>query len=655
MKTIQLQSLTLRNWRGEKEHTTHFASQGITRICGRNGLGKSRHMDAFLWLLFGKDSQDRKDYNLRTIIDRQPLHRVECSVEAELLIDGQPLTIKREYREKWVKPRGQAEEVLSGNVTECTWNGTPVRVTDFKSRVADIIDEQVFRMITSTDYFVNLKPDLQRTALLQLAQPRSDHEIAAENPEFLALLDTLSGKSLTDYRREAAAEKRRLRAALQEIEPRIDQTLKLAPPERDWQALQDQLSQAKDNEEKLRQALADEGKQDQLQQQTRRQLNQQLDELKQQVKAAIDQLQQQYDSETAELSAERTAIESQLKTLNTQLTDHNIDRTHTEKRIQQLTDEVQQLTDELNQLRNEWRALREESCTQSDHCPHCGQLLPPDQLAKAREEYEAYRTHRLQANQAKGKGKKELLDAAQANLDEARERLQQIQDETARANAKLEQLYTQLEAHPFLPRRIAAFDQLPADRRKHFETLQDELTQAFAELDTPRDDNHWQQQYEAAQAEVRNLEAQLADRTAIQRAQAEVKNLEAEGKQLADQLAQLERTEYTAARFARTRIEDCETRINSLFHNVRWQLFDTTLDGNDYEVCIPLIDGIPYGTCNTARQINAGIDIASTFARFYEVYAPMFIDRAESVNEFISSNSQMIFLQVTTDPQLTIR
>ena len=88
---------------------------------------------------------------------------------------------------------------------------------------------------------------------------------------------------------------------------------------------------------------------------------------------------------------------------------------------------------------------------------------------------------------------------------------------------------------------------------------------------------------------------------------------------------------------------------------VHWKLFDTTLDGNEYEVCIPIIDGVSYGTCNTAKQVNAGIDITNTLARHYEVYAPMFIDRAESVNTFIASNAQMIFLQVTTDCQLTVK
>ena len=152
MKAIQLKSITLRNWRGEKERTTQFHTDGtVTRICGRNGLGKSRHMDAFCWLLFGKDSKDRKDFNLRTTDEKgNPLQHCECSVEGTLVVDGTEITIKREYKEQWVKPRGQVEEVFKGNVTECTWDGVPVRVNEYKERInAEIIDENLFKMLTS--------------------------------------------------------------------------------------------------------------------------------------------------------------------------------------------------------------------------------------------------------------------------------------------------------------------------------------------------------------------------------------------------------------------------------------------------------------------------------------------------------------------------
>ena len=58
MKRITLNSLTMTNFKGEKERTTVF-NDGQTFIYGANGTGKSRHYDAFLWLLFGKDSKGK--------------------------------------------------------------------------------------------------------------------------------------------------------------------------------------------------------------------------------------------------------------------------------------------------------------------------------------------------------------------------------------------------------------------------------------------------------------------------------------------------------------------------------------------------------------------------------------------------------------------
>lgn len=159
MKTIKLHSITLVNWRGEKKRTTTFNDDAPTYILGGNGLGKSRHFDAFCWLLFGKDSHDRKDFELRTYDEHhQPLHHCECSVEAVISVDGTEHTIKREYKEQWMKPRGQVEEVFKGNITECTWDGVPVKVSDFQKRIAEnIIDETIFKMITNPHYFAEKK------------------------------------------------------------------------------------------------------------------------------------------------------------------------------------------------------------------------------------------------------------------------------------------------------------------------------------------------------------------------------------------------------------------------------------------------------------------------------------------------------------------
>ena len=118
MKQVTLKSLTFVNFKGEKERTTNFNAD-VTTISGGNGLGKSRHFDAFIWLLFGKDTKDRKDYEVKTRINGQELHNVECSVSGVIVVDGEEITLKRAFVEDWVKPRGQVERVFKGNHTEC--------------------------------------------------------------------------------------------------------------------------------------------------------------------------------------------------------------------------------------------------------------------------------------------------------------------------------------------------------------------------------------------------------------------------------------------------------------------------------------------------------------------------------------------------------
>ena len=130
--------------------------------------------------------------------------------------------------------------------------------------------------------------------------------------------------------------------------------------------------------------------------------------------------------------------------------------------------------------------------------------------------------------------------------------------------------------------------------------------------------------------------------------------LEARGKDLAQQIADIEREEYTIQQFTKIKIDECEKRINAKFRCVAFRLFDYTLEGNPVETCIPLIGGVAYGSANTAAQVNAGLDIINALSRFYGVSAPIFIDNRESVNEIIPTQSQIINLVVTNDKQLSI-
>ena len=117
MKQIKLKRISLLNFKGIRNLTLEFTEQ--TTICGANGTGKTTIFDAFTWLLFGKDCQDRKDFDIKTIgTDGKAIPRIPHEVSAILDIDGLEATLRKTYSEKWTKRRGAAEEVFEGHEVE---------------------------------------------------------------------------------------------------------------------------------------------------------------------------------------------------------------------------------------------------------------------------------------------------------------------------------------------------------------------------------------------------------------------------------------------------------------------------------------------------------------------------------------------------------
>src|SRR6185295_9026071 len=147
--TIELKKLSLTNFKGIRHFTSEFGH--IANICGDNATGKTTLKDAFLWLFFGKDSTDRKDFEIKTLDENNnPYHHLDHEVEALIVIDGGIINIRRTLREKWVKKRGEQTSVFSGHETAFFWNDVPMKEGEFQAKVASVFNENIFKLITNT-------------------------------------------------------------------------------------------------------------------------------------------------------------------------------------------------------------------------------------------------------------------------------------------------------------------------------------------------------------------------------------------------------------------------------------------------------------------------------------------------------------------------
>ena len=156
MRNIRLMKIKLKNFKGIKNLEIDFDGRN-TNIYGRNATGKTTIFDAFKWLFFDKDSNDRKDFNIKTLdSSNQPIHFLEHEVTAEIEIDGISMIFRKVFQEKWVRKRGQEQQEFAGHETNYFIDEIPIKKKDFEEKINNIIPEKKFKLITDTGYFNNI-------------------------------------------------------------------------------------------------------------------------------------------------------------------------------------------------------------------------------------------------------------------------------------------------------------------------------------------------------------------------------------------------------------------------------------------------------------------------------------------------------------------
>jgi predicted ATP-dependent endonuclease of OLD family len=195
---MRLISLTLNNFKGIKSFALKPQGKDIN-IYGDNATGKTTLADAFMWLLFDKDSQNRKDFQIKTLgQDGEPEHGLEHSVEAVLeLENGKRITLKKVFKEKWTKKRGSATAEFTGHTTDHFIDGVPAKKKEYDEKIAEIADEQIFRLLTDPAYFnQQLHWQKRRELLLEVCGDVSDAEVIASKADLSKLADILGNRTI---------------------------------------------------------------------------------------------------------------------------------------------------------------------------------------------------------------------------------------------------------------------------------------------------------------------------------------------------------------------------------------------------------------------------------------------------------------------------
>ena len=657
MKNVTIKKLMLTNFKGIRSLEIDFSQ--TTSIYGRNASGKTTIFDGFTWLLFGKNSDDKKQFTIKTIgADGKVIEKLTHEVVAILDVDGQEIRLTKRLKEKWQKKRGSAVEEFKGNEEERLYNDVPMSVKDWSEKINAICSEDSFKMITNPLYFPSLKWDKQREMLITMAGDVSTADVIAANPvEFGKLIDDLNGKSFDEYKREIGAKKKRIKEEVEQLPSRIDERKLCEGKVYDWELMKARLhhkqAKLKEVDEQLSSASTFVGK---LFDDAAK-----VAEKRAKLKSDIAIYRAKVEQEIK--MAEQAAINryNQHKT-SVQEIKETIARCNDQINAQTAT--LAKLREQRENLLTEWKAIKARTLVFDEAsfvCPTCGRPLELDQIETKQGEMTArfnkQKAADLESNKQRGlaikaqigiaegiiKSQQDIIDLQTIRLKQIESELQEKAEPQRCTQEDIDKMVIKDENYIRLCSLLTKFEKEHENdgEASSDETKADEIAKLKEERDTLR-------------MEVSELESTLATKAINDKNAQRIKELEERLRNANEELAQLEGIEFTIQEFTKTRISMLEDKINSMFKFVRWRMYETQINGGEVETCKATVDGVPYEDLNNAMKINAGLDIINAICKSLNLTAPIFCDNAEAVNELIETKSQVIRLVVSEDENLKI-
>lgn len=640
MKTI-IKQISLQNFKGCNNATYTFDGKNVT-VCGANGSGKTTIFDAFTWLLFGKDSLDNAKFEIRPLDKNgKQIDNVEICVVATLEIDGKEVELKKTQKQNWVKKRGTQNPVLQGNVNEYEIDGYSRSEKDYKEYINGIVSDDLFKMLTNPTYFPNMPWKEQRAVIMKLVTKVSDVELAKKLKKFAPLVDEIEkAPSIDDIKNKYQKSLNELKKKQVELPVRIDEIsnskvdIDVAELELLKNSLNEQIADVKSK-------IADTDKQFEEYQK----LSDGIMELKFAESDLVRKANEDNIKESREIEdkiADKKFLVSKVKKT---ISD-------TEKEIVLNKDVIKHYETELNQARNEWNAEKEREFDENSLiCPYCKQEYSADKKEQLRADFKAHKEAELNRITDKGNKAKENLEIEKTTLSRLEAELPEHKKSLKMLNNAIASLEKQLSELP------TSIDMTGTDEYKAIQSQLAEKEQAMSQM------NSADEVRKSLNAELEDFQSQLIEcekKMAMSQKNIEIderiEELQAEQREVAQKIADVEKMLYLIDEFIKYKMDKIRDSINAMFDGVNWKLFSEQINGGVKEICECTVNGVPFGSLNNGHRIIAGLQIIKALQKLYCAYLPIFIDNAESVNDFNlpDMDCQLIKLKVSDDKDLRI-
>ena len=632
---MKLTKLELLNFKGLKSFTINLNGDVVIR--GDNATGKTTVFDSVCWLLFGKDSLDRADFEIKTLDGGEPIHKVNHEVTATFTLDeGGTVELKRVYREKYSSPRG-GDITLTGHTTDYFVDGVPKKEKEYKEIVNTLINESIFKLITNPLYFNETYSwQNRRKLLLEMCGDIDDISVINSRDDLRRLAELLEGRTVDDHRKVVAAKKTAINKELDMIPIRIDEAVRNKPETvsdkekliRDIETLSAGIDEVEKQKAIIQNGFSFTEKESKIR------------DIKRQLEVQSSKILSDYHKQKQRLRDEYEASLTKLKMVE-------VDRDRCADRRDELNKEIERESKRIATLQSEFDTFNAQQFNK-ESCPTCGQALPADKQAALEAEFNTNKSKKLE----EWKGLIESAVKLKANYEEQQEimssKIDSLTTEVSQysdaynvkfkeyeaysePNVEDDPVYTDLKAQLFL----LEIDDEPGAEAEELAKLDEELS--------------------SMKSKKAGLETELNKFKLIDDINHRILELENQQQKLVAEKNALDEAAFLMDEFIKAKVNMLEENINSRFKLARFKMFNVMLNGNVEECCETTYKGVSYRSMNNAARINVGLDIINALTSYYKVNAPVFIDNAEAVTEFVPVNSQTIKLIVDeSKPQLTV-
>lgn len=636
-----IKRISLENFKGVKNATYQFDGKNVS-VMGANATGKTTIADSLWWLLFNKDSAGNEKFSIRPLDgDGKQIDNVEIYVSAVLDIDGKEMELKKVQKQNWVKKRGTSEIALQGNVNSYEVDGYPKSEKEYKECVAVISEEELFKILTNPFYLPSLKWNEQRSCIIVLADDVPDIEVATQNERFAELLPDLEkAKSTDDIKKKYQKALNEWKKKQAELPVRIDEAEKqkvdidVAGLEAQKNSLNEQIAENKAKQEDV----SKEFEEQQRASDGVIELQCELNDLKRKANEFNNKRKLKLEDEISDIQ-----IEIKKASNNALIFDNKIkaDKNY-----------LEQCQKTIEAEREKYKTVLETEFNENELiCPTCKREYEAERQKELRDSFDKNKSEHLEKITSSGNYFKGEIDKCKSNITENEKQKKEWEDKIFELQKSLKPLVDELEK---LPESIDISDRPEVQEIQKQIAEKEQATNKGNGVEDMRKKLKGEEYY--FQSQLTKVEKQLALAQKNAEIDDRVAELQKEQREIAQKVADQEKMLYLLEEFIRFKMDMVSDTINQKLDGICVKLFENQINGGVKECCELAYDGVPYGSLNNGHRIVAGLKIIKALQEFYGIYAPVFIDNAESINDFNlpEMDCQLILLKVTEDKELKI-